>query len=123
MNNHCICESKPSDLCCPGDEKLRKAWLIALENEYESIKKNSEEITVKFKLLSHPDRVKILLMLEQREHCVCEITKKLNVPKSALSYHLGLLKKYGIVCAKKRSRFSFYTLSHTGKNMLALFQR
>ncbi|MBU4373565.1 MAG: metalloregulator ArsR/SmtB family transcription factor [Euryarchaeota archaeon] len=78
---------------------------------------------MKFKLLSHPDRAKILLMLEQREHCVCEITKKLNVPKSALSYHLGLLKKYGIVYTKKRSRFAFYMLSHAGKRMLGLFQK
>ena len=97
MKNTCLCDSKTAVLCCPGDEKLRKEWLLTMEKEHESLRVSSDEIAGKFKILSNSDRVEILLMLEQREHCMDEITRKLNVRKSAASYHLGLLKKYGLI--------------------------
>jgi len=118
MKNPCECDSKPLALCCPGDEKLRKEWLLTLEKEHESLRVESDEIAGKFKILSNSDRIEILLMLEQREHCMDEMTKKLKVRKSAISYDLGLLKKHGMICMKKRSRFAFYALSREGKNML-----
>ena len=104
--------------CCPADERLRKEWLNSLEREHESLRATSNEIAGKFKILSNSGRVEILLMLEQREHCMDEIARKLKVQKSAVSYHLGLLKKHGLICVKKRSRFAFYALSHDGKNVL-----
>jgi ArsR family transcriptional regulator len=118
MKNPCRCDSKPLKPCCPVDEKLRKEWLLTLEKEHESLRVESDEIAGKFKILSNSDRVEILLMLEQREHCMDEIARKLNVRKSAVSYHLGLLKKHGLICIKKRSRFACYALSQDGKSML-----
>jgi len=38
-----------------------------------------------------------------------EIARKLKAKKSAVSYHIGLLKKHGIICKIKRSRFAFYS--------------
>ncbi len=113
-------DSKSALLCCPGDEKLRKEWLLTLEKEHDSLRVASDEIAGKFKILSNSDRVEILLMLEQREHCMDEIARKLNVRKSAASYHLGLLKKHGLICIKKRSRFAYYVLSGEGKNALMI---
>ncbi len=118
MKNPCQCTSKSQVLCCPVDEKLRKEWLLTLEKEHDSLRASSDEIAGKFKILSNSDRVEILLMLEQREHCMDEIARKLKVRKSAVSYHLGLLKKHSLICEKKRSRFAFYALSHNGKNVL-----
>ncbi len=120
MKNPCLCVSKPSVLCCPVDEKLRKEWLHSLEKEHESLRASSNEIAGKFKILSNSDRVEILLMLDQREHCMDEIARKLRTHKSAVSYHLGLLKKHGLICIKKRSRFAYYALSHEGRNVLMI---
>jgi len=120
MKNPSFSDSKSTVLCCPGDEKLRKEWLLTLEKEHDSLRASSDEIAGKFKILSNSDRVEILLMLEQREHCMDEIAKKLNVRKSAASYHLGLLKKHGMICIKKRSRFAYYALSRVGKNALMI---
>ncbi|MDP3104369.1 MAG: hypothetical protein Q8M95_07160 [Candidatus Methanoperedens sp.] len=75
MKNPCECDSKPLALCCPGDEKLRKEWLLTLEKEHELVRDTSNEIAGKFKILSNSDRVEILLMLEQREHCMDEMAK------------------------------------------------
>ena len=118
MKNPCLYDSKSLGLCCPADERLRKVWLHSLEKEHESLRATSNEIAGKFKILSNSDRIEILLMLEQREHCMDEIARKLKVQKSAVSYHLGLLKKQGLICIKKRSRFAFYALSHDGKNVI-----
>jgi ArsR family transcriptional regulator len=121
MKNKCRCESKPVELCCPGDEKLRKEWLFNLEKEHEPLRQSSLKITKKLKLLSNSNRIEILLMLSLREHCMDEIARKLKARKSAISYHLGLLKKHGMICVKNRSRFAFYSLSEEGMRALETF--
>jgi DNA-binding transcriptional ArsR family regulator len=93
MNNQCQCESKTAKFCCPGDVDLRKEWLLNLEKDHKPVRHTSKEIARKLKLLSNSHRIEILLMLEQREHCMDEIARKLKAKKSAVSYHLELLKK------------------------------
>jgi ArsR family transcriptional regulator len=119
MKNKCPCESKPAELCCPGDEKLRKDWLLNLENEHKPLRQASKEIAQNLKLFSNSSRLEILLMLEQREHCMDEMARKLKSKKPAISYHLSLLKKHDMICVKKRSRFTFYSLSQSGKKAIA----
>jgi DNA-binding transcriptional ArsR family regulator len=123
MNNQCQCESKTAKICCPGDENLRKEWLLDLEKDHESLRPASKEIVRKLKILSNSRRVEIFLMLEQREHCMDEIARKLKAKKSAVSYHLELLKKHGLICKIKRTRFAFYSLSHEGKRTISIFRR
>ena len=123
MNNQCQCESKTAEICCPGGENLRKVWLLDLEKDHKLIKHASKEIVRKLNILSNSHRIEILLMLEQREHCMDEIARKLRAKKSAVSYHLGLLKKHGIICKIKRSRFAFYSLSHEGKRTISIFRK
>lgn len=123
MNNQCQCECKAAEVCCPSDEKLRKEWLVNLEKDHEPVRHSSKEIVRKLKLLSNSHRIEILLMLEQREHCMDEIARKLKARKSAVSYHLGLLKKHGIICKIKRSLFAFYPLSSEGKRKILIFRK
>ncbi|MCL7412422.1 MAG: metalloregulator ArsR/SmtB family transcription factor [ANME-2 cluster archaeon] len=122
MNEQCQCESRTADICCPVDEKLRKEWLLNLEKDHIPVKHVSKEITRKLKLFSNSHRIEILLMLEQREHCMDEIAKKLKAKKSAVSYHLGLLQKHDIICKVKRSRFAFYSISKEGKRTISMFR-
>lgn len=123
MNNQYQCESKTAEICCPGDKNLRKEWLLGLEKDHKPVRHTSKEIVKKLKLLSNSHRIEILLMLEQREHCMDEIARKLKAQKSAVSYHLGLLEKYGIICKIKRSRFAFYSLSQEGKRKISIFRK
>ena len=50
-----------------------------------------------------------------------EMAKKMKIQKSAISYHLALLKDNDMVCVKKRSRFAFYALSQSGKKAILAF--
>lgn len=113
-------DSKSVKLCCPADKNLRKKWLNDLEKEHEHVKKDSFEIAKKLKAFSNPIRLQIILMLDQRQHCMDEIARKLGIPKPALSYHLMLLKKQGLICVNKRSRFTFYSLTGEGKKIIVL---
>ncbi len=122
MNNQCKCESKTAKFCCPVDENLRKVWLLDMEKDHKPVRHASKEIVRKLKLLSNSNRIEILLMLEQREHCMDEIARKLKAKKSAVSYHLGLLKKNGMICKIKRSRFAYYSLSQEGKRKISVFR-
>ncbi|MFZ3384160.1 MAG: metalloregulator ArsR/SmtB family transcription factor [Candidatus Methanoperedens sp.] len=123
MNNQCQCESKTAEICCPVDKKLHKVWLMDLEKDHKPVRHASKEIVRKLKLLSNSHRIEIILMLEQREHCMDEIARKLKVQKSAVSYHLELLKKQGLICKIKRSRFAFYSISQEGKRTISIFRK
>ena len=119
-NNPCKCESKPTRLCCPRDEELRKNWLSNLEKEHKDSRNKSCRITEILKIISNNERLEILLMLLLREHCMDEIARKLNTKKSAVSYHLNMLIKHDMICLKKRSRFAFYSLSQEGKRIITI---
>ncbi|NJD53353.1 MAG: winged helix-turn-helix transcriptional regulator [Candidatus Methanoperedens sp.] len=124
MNNKhkCLCASKTAKFCCPTDKKLRKVWLMDLEKEHDPVRQTSKEIVRKLKLLANSHRIEILLMLEKREHCMDEMARKLKTQKSAVSYHMGMLEKHGLICKIKRSRFAFYSLSQEGMKTVSLFR-
>jgi len=123
MNNQCQCESKTAEICCPSDENIRKVWLLNLEKDHKLVRHASKEIVRKVNILSNSHRIEILLMLEQREHCMDEIARKLKAKKSAVSYHLELLKKHCLICKIKLSRFAFYSLSKEGKRTISIFRK
>jgi ArsR family transcriptional regulator len=117
------CASKDSQLCCPADSELRKNWLDVLEKEHEPLRQASKDIANNLKLLSNPTRVEILLMLKTREHCLDEMSRKMKLRKSAISYHLSFLNRRGMICKNRRSRFSFYSLTQKGMETICLFSR
>lgn len=123
MVEKCQCESKNAGMCCPLDSKLRTEWLMKLEMEHASLRQVSEEIANRLKIISNTSRVEILLMLHQREHCMDEMARKLNIQKSAVSYHLGILNEQGLICKEKRTRFVFYSLALEGVELISLFRK
>ncbi|MFI3237882.1 MAG: metalloregulator ArsR/SmtB family transcription factor [Lachnospiraceae bacterium] len=69
-----------------------------------------QDISVFFKILGDPTRVKIVWALEQHELCVCDIAETLEMTKSAISHQLALLRKYNIVKPRREGRQVFYSL-------------
>ena len=122
-DTHCQCASKDSQLCCPADGELRENWLSTLEEEHEPLRQASKDIANNLKLLSNPKRVEILLMLKIREHCLDEMSRKMKLQKSAISYHLNFLNRQGMLCKNRRSRFSFYSLTQKGMETICLFEK
>ncbi len=54
-----------------------------------------------FKALAHPARLQILALLRGGERCVCEIFPALEMEQSGVSRHLAILKKEGLLEARK----------------------
>jgi len=64
-----------------------------------------------FKALSHPVRLRILALLRDGEHCVCQITETLELPASTASEHLAELRRAGLLSERKEGRWVYYDLS------------
>ena len=62
------------------------------------------------KALADPQRVRILLMLEGGELCVCQIVEVLALAASTVSKHLSLLDSAGLVEMRKEGRWAYYRL-------------
>lgn len=60
--------------------------------------------------LSDDTRFRILETLVGKETCVCELVDQLEVAQPLLSHHLKTLKEAGLVRARKRGRWMFYSL-------------
>jgi ArsR family transcriptional regulator len=64
-----------------------------------------------FKALSDPTRLRILSLLAQRECCVCDLERALQLSQPNISRHLNLLKTAGILQSKKQAQWAHYQIS------------
>ncbi|VVB52151.1 Putative arsenical resistance operon repressor ArsR2 [uncultured archaeon] len=68
------------------------------------------ETTRKMKLLSHPARLSILLILKEGPTCVCVIKKTLGLPQPTVSQHLAKLKDAGIIDCNPKGKYCYYQI-------------
>lgn len=74
-----------------------------------------------FKALADPTRVKILSLLKARGRsccdliarsepglCACDVEEAVGLSQAAVSHHMGLLRRAGLVDAQKRGRWVYY---------------
>ena len=64
--------------------------------------------------LSHPTRLRILLILRDGPLCVCQLTSALGGATSTISAHLADLRRAGLVGEIRRGKFVSYSLSRQG---------
>ena len=80
-----------------------------------------EELVPIFKALGDPTRLKILDLLRSRGKsccdlisrnerglCACDIEEAVGLSQAAVSHHMDLLRRAGLVHAEKRGRWMFY---------------
>jgi len=91
--------------CCTPDKKAFKQVV---------------SLSFLLRLVSEESRLKLLCILRQREHCVCEMMKHVNLSQSLISHHLKDLKDAGIVNDEKRGLRVYYSLTDKGKQITNL---
>ncbi|NCU38151.1 ArsR family transcriptional regulator [Candidatus Saccharibacteria bacterium] len=81
---------------------------------------NIEETAMLLKLLSEPNRLRIMCALNNdSEHCVCEFEGHIpGISQSLLSHHLADLRRAGLVVAEKRGLRAYYQLTTSGKHVI-----
>lgn len=60
--------------------------------------------------LSEEKRLRILDILRNGEHCVCDLTAEMDAGQSLLSHHLKVLREAGLVTDRRSGRWSYYSL-------------
>jgi ArsR family transcriptional regulator, lead/cadmium/zinc/bismuth-responsive transcriptional repressor len=63
-----------------------------------------------FRALADPTRIRIIAALSQRELCVLDLAKILNLTASAVSHQLRLLRGQRLVKYRKAGKAAFYAL-------------
>jgi len=89
------------------------------KNETKEIKQ-VDTISNLLKLVGDPSRLKILCILRQKEHCVCELIDHVNLSQSLISHHLQDLKEIEIVTDERRGQYVYYALTDEGKRITNL---
>jgi ArsR family transcriptional regulator len=82
-----------------------------------------EKLTGLLKIISDHNRLQIVCILQNGEHCVCQLMEHVKLSQSLISHHLKDLKDYGLVSDRKDSKWSYYSLTNKGKEITNLIFR
>lgn len=67
-----------------------------------------------YKCLSDDTRLRSLMLIEQeKELCVCELTEALQVSQPKVSRHLAQLRECGLLTDRREGQWIFYSISTT----------
>ena len=73
------------------------------------------------KAIANAKRLEILFLLKNNEFNVSEIESKIMLSQSALSQHLAVLRKAGVVKTKRQSQIIFYSIKNDKVNKILEF--
>lgn len=62
--------------------------------------------------LAHPDRLRLVECLEHRERPVNELVERLGIGQAAVSKHLAVLRREGLVRGKVSRNYRYYSIAH-----------
>ena len=85
------------------------------------MEKQYEEEAKIFKAFCDPNRLKILDILKSGEHCACKLLDILEVSQSTLSHHMKILADAKIVNVRKDGKWSHYSLSDEGIQLIITY--
>lgn len=68
------------------------------------------ELADLYKVFGDTTRIRILYVLKEKELCVCDISKELDMTVSAVSHQLKVLKIAKLVKSRKEGKSVFYSL-------------
>ena len=77
-----------------------------------------KDIIKVFKALADPNRLRIMLLLRQRELCVCEIMFVLGMEQSRVSHHMRVLREAGIAEDVREGRWIIYRIPEDSRGLV-----
>lgn len=80
--------------------------IVDMENEFMA------DIAARFKLLSHPARLKILALLEKSKLSVSDIQVALGMPQPKVSQHLLAMRNHGILGYEQDGSRHYYFIKN-----------
>lgn len=99
VNKDCNCHIFHEDMVNEAKETLSS------DDEYTNISEF-------FKILSDPNRLKLIEATKENALCVCDIGHLLGVTKSAISHQMKLLKSFNLIESKKEGKMVYYKFNN-----------
>ncbi len=105
--------------CCPKDKNIKKEWMNKLESDSNNISKGRVSKICNYSyVFSHPLRLKIALLLNKGDLCVCEIVSILKEKQNLISHHLSIMKKYRVINSYNQSKYKYYMIDKAAADFL-----
>lgn len=82
-------------------------------DDIEMMKQNAAEAAKLMRVLGNDSRLLILCYLDGKELSVSELNRCLDLSQSALSQHLAVLRRDGLVRTRRESQTIYYSLNGT----------
>jgi DNA-binding transcriptional ArsR family regulator len=80
----------------------------------EQMRENAAQAAQFLKAIANESRLMILCHLDGKELSVTELNQHLDLSQSALSQHLAVLRKDGLVTTRRASQTIYYSLDNDG---------
>lgn len=64
-----------------------------------------------FKAFCDEQRLTILDIIKDKEHCACDILEQMEISQSTLSHHMKILCESEIVASRKEGKWTYYELN------------
>lgn len=77
----------------------------------KSMKESAQQASALLKAMANENRLMILCYLQDKELSVTELNSYLDLSQSALSQHLAILRRDGLVETRRESQTIFYKVS------------
>mgnify|MGYP000706177089 FL=1 len=85
-------------------EKVEQARKEAISD------RDLERLSLTYRVLGDPNRLKIVLVLRDVEMCVCDLAAFTGLSESAMSHQLRRLKDLALVKSRREGQIIYYTL-------------
>ena len=72
-----------------------------------------------FKAFCDETRLAVLSLLQNGEKCACVLLERVSVSQPTLSHHMRILVDSGIVVARKKGKWTYYSISASGSEKAA----
>jgi len=79
--------------------------------ELDALQASARRASVLLKAMGNPHRLMILCQLAKHERCVGDLEEVVGLSQSALSQHLGRLRRENLVKTRREGQTIYYSLS------------
>jgi DNA-binding transcriptional ArsR family regulator len=93
------------------ESALADTALGLTRTEVARLRGSAVRVTDLLKAMANPSRLMILCLLAEGEKPVGEMERVVGLSQSALSQHLAVLRKKGIVATRREAQSIFYSLA------------
>ena len=105
-------EGDACEVRCVHPQSVSRGWEQLLPDE------ESTRLADAFQTLADPSRLKIVYSLLHQELCTCDLAAIVGISESAVSQHLGVLRRQRLIRSRREGKMIYHMLDDDHISML-----